>query len=102
MEVVHTRCAGLDVHKKGVYACVICRGTDGKKRQEIRSFGTMTADLLKLADWLREYEVSHVAFLEKFIQLPFLIPAPVSNVWKNFVKSIKPISHNTQRFRKRG
>ena len=47
MEVVHARCAGLDVHKKSVYACVICRGTDGKKRQEIRSFGTMTADLLK-------------------------------------------------------
>src|ERR1700723_1116932 len=61
MEVVHARCAGLDVHKKSVYACVICRGTDGKKRQEIRSFGTMTADLLKLADWLREHAVRHVA-----------------------------------------
>lgn len=61
MEVVHARCAGLDVHKKSVYACVLCRGTDGKRRQEIRSFGTMTADLLKLADWLREHEVSHVA-----------------------------------------
>src|SRR5258708_1570184 len=61
MEVVHARCAGLDVHKKSVYACVICRGTDGKNGQEIRSFGPMTADLLKLADWLREHEVSHVA-----------------------------------------
>jgi len=61
MQVVHARCAGLDVHKKSVYACVICCEADGKKRQEVRSFGTMTADLLKLSDWLREHEVTHVA-----------------------------------------
>lgn len=60
MQVVHERCAGLDVHKKSVYACVICRNGEGKHR-EVRSFGTMTADLLKLADWLREREISHVA-----------------------------------------
>ncbi len=60
MQVVHTRCAGLDVHKKSVYACVICRTGEGKNR-EVRSFGTMTADLLRLADWLREHQVSHVA-----------------------------------------
>jgi len=56
MEVVHARCAGLDVHKKSVYACVICRGTDGKKRQEIRSFGTMTADLLKRIGFNLDYQ----------------------------------------------
>ena len=61
MQVVHARCAGLDVHKKSVYACVICCEADGKKRQEVRSFGAMTADLLKLSDWLREHEVTHVA-----------------------------------------
>jgi len=61
MEVVHARCAGLDVHKRSVYACVICCEADGKKRQEVRSFGTMTADLLKLSDWLREHAVTHVA-----------------------------------------
>lgn len=61
MQVVHARCAGLDVHKKTVYACIICRGTEGSKQQEVRSFGTMTADLLKLADWLREHAVSHIA-----------------------------------------
>ncbi|HEX4785444.1 MAG TPA: transposase, partial [Candidatus Sulfotelmatobacter sp.] len=60
MQVVHTRCAGLDVHKKSVYACVIYPKGDGKQ-WEVRSFGTMTADLLKLADWLREHQVSHVA-----------------------------------------
>jgi len=60
MEVVHARCAGLDVHKKSVYGCVICCEADGQKRQEKRSFGTMTADLLSLSDWLREHQVTHV------------------------------------------
>ena len=61
MQVVHERCAGLDVHKKSVYACAIWPGEKGEKQQEIRSFGTMTADLLKLADWLRGHGVTHVA-----------------------------------------
>ena len=60
MEVVHARCAGLDVHKKSVYGCVICCEADGQKRQQKQSFGTMTADLLRLADWLREHAVTHV------------------------------------------
>jgi len=60
MEVVHARCAGLDVHKKSVYGCVICWEANGEKRQEKRSFGTVTADLLRLADWLREHGVTHV------------------------------------------
>lgn len=60
MQVVHERCAGLDVHKKNVYGCVIA--VEGsRKKQEVRSFGTMTADLLKLAEWLREHGVTHVA-----------------------------------------
>jgi len=61
MQVVHERCAGLDIHKKSVYACVICLEEKGKKRQEVRSFGTMTADLLELSDWLRELQVTQVA-----------------------------------------
>jgi transposase len=60
MEVVHARCAGLDVHKKSVYGCVIGCDADGEKQQEKRSFGTMTADLLSLADWLTEHAVTHV------------------------------------------
>jgi transposase len=61
MQVVHERCAGLDVHKKSVYACVTWSEAKGKKRQQVRSFGTMTADLLELADWLHDHGVSHVA-----------------------------------------
>ena len=56
MEVLHPRCCGLDVHKKTVTACVIT--PDGR---EIRTFGTMTNDLLKLKEWLHESKVTHVA-----------------------------------------
>jgi transposase len=61
MQVIHTRCAGLDVHKKSVYACVMCLEVDGTKRQEVRTFGTVTAELLALSDWLRENGITHVA-----------------------------------------
>lgn len=61
MQVMHECCAGLDVHKKSVYACAIWAGDKGEKKQEVRSFGTFTADLLKLADWLRRHGVTHVA-----------------------------------------
>jgi transposase len=61
MEIVYERCAGLDVHKKTVVACRIIRGSTGGWQQETRTFKTMTADLLALADWLRAGEVSHVA-----------------------------------------
>jgi transposase len=56
MEVVYERCCGLDVHKKSVLACVIT-----PEGREIRKFGTMTKDLLMLADWLAERRVTHVA-----------------------------------------
>jgi transposase len=60
MEIVHPRCAGLDVHKKSVYGCVIWCEPHGEKHQEKRSFGTMTRDLLGLADWLKQHQVTHV------------------------------------------
>jgi transposase len=59
MQVVHERCCGLDVHKKTVVACVLTPGTTGQPRKEVRTFGTMTADLERLADWLGERGVSH-------------------------------------------
>lgn len=49
MEVVHERCAGLDVHKKTVVACRLTPGSGGEPVREVRSFGTMTRDLLALA-----------------------------------------------------
>lgn len=61
MEVVYQRCAGLDVHKKSVVACRMTVTEAGQRQTEIRSFGTMLADLLALADWLRSGGISHVA-----------------------------------------
>lgn len=61
MEVVHTQCAGLDVHKKTVVAAIIVPDGQGGLRKEVRTFGTMTADLLGLSDWLLSFGVTHVA-----------------------------------------
>jgi transposase len=58
MDVIHARCAGLDVHKKTVVACV--RVTEpGRVRHEVRSFATTTRGLLALADWLRVEGCTH-------------------------------------------
>src|ERR671918_986102 len=56
MEVVNTHCAGLDVHKKMVVACVIT-----PEFKAARTFSTMTSGLLELADWLGESQVTQVA-----------------------------------------
>jgi transposase len=56
MRVVHASCAGLDVHKKTIVACVLT--PDGK---QIRTFSTMTAELLLLIDWLRQQGCQAVA-----------------------------------------
>ena len=59
MQVLYTRCAGLDVHKDTIVACVRC--VSPPMHQEVCSFGTTTAELLKLADWLAEHDCTHVA-----------------------------------------
>jgi transposase len=61
MEVVYSRCCGLDIHKKTVVACRILPGPQGGPAKEIKTFGTMTADLLALSDWLTAGGVTHVA-----------------------------------------
>lgn len=61
MQVVYERCAGLDVHKKTVVACRIIPQPQGGWQKEIRTFGTLTDELLTLADWLRAGGVSHIA-----------------------------------------
>jgi transposase len=61
MDVLYERCAGLDIHKKLVVACVIAPGPDGQPRTDLASFGTLTDDLLQLGDWLRQRQVQAVA-----------------------------------------
>ncbi len=61
MERVLERCAGLDVHKKTVTACVRVPGDHGDRVQHVRTFGTTTAELLTLREWLEAHRITHVA-----------------------------------------
>src|SRR5215208_545213 len=61
MDVLYDRCCGLDLHKRSVTACRIVPGRQGQPTTEIRTFGTMTGDLLALGDWLEAGGVTHVA-----------------------------------------
>lgn len=48
MRVVYKECAGLDVHKKTVVACRVRINEQGQREQEVRTFSTMTCELLLL------------------------------------------------------
>jgi transposase len=61
MEITYTHAAGLDIHKKTVVACCFTPGPKGQPQKEIRTFGTMTQDLLALAEWLTVKGITHVA-----------------------------------------
>jgi len=61
MQVQYARCCGLDVHQKSVVACVLVTAEDGTVQRQVRTFGTMTADLLALNDWLSAQQVEQVA-----------------------------------------
>src|SRR5438067_6009794 len=61
MSVLYARCAGLDVHKLTIVACLILTSATGSESREVRTFTTTTAGLLALADWLASHEVTHVA-----------------------------------------
>ena len=61
MQVLYARVCGLDVHKKVVVACVRILDAKGVVHSTVRRFGTMSADLLELRQWLAEAEVTHVA-----------------------------------------
>ena len=63
MEVLHERCAGLDVHKATVVACLRVQ-EHGRIRREIRRWGTTTAELLALGDWLRLASCIHAPTLQ--------------------------------------
>ena len=60
MEVMYPRCAGLDVHKETVVACVrLAAGSEASHL--VRTFATTTAGLIELSDWLEENGCTHVA-----------------------------------------
>ena len=59
MDVLYPRCAGLDVHKDSVVACVRC--VSAPVHREVRTFQTTTRGLLALAEWLAAHACTHVA-----------------------------------------
>lgn len=61
MQLLYERCAGLDVHKKTVVASLHEPDGAGGRTRDLRTFGTTTAGLLQLADWLHAHHVTHVA-----------------------------------------
>lgn len=60
METIIRRCAGLDVHKASVVACVRVIDENGELQAFTQSFGTTAPDLLLLNDWLSSYAVTIV------------------------------------------
>jgi|SRR4051794_21679892 transposase len=60
MDMLHRRCAGLDVHKKTVVAAMRV-AVENKLVSEVRTFATTTAGLLALSDWLTENSCTHAA-----------------------------------------
>ena len=57
MDIIVERGAGLDVHKQRVVACVMGVGM----KKEVRTFLTVTNDLLRLKAWLKDHHITHVA-----------------------------------------
>jgi transposase len=61
LPLLYTCCAGLDVHKATVVACVLQTAPSGKVTKAIRTFATTTTRLQELANWLSSQDVTHVA-----------------------------------------
>ena len=60
MEVLVERCAGLDVGKADLKACIRVPGERGRRRQQIKTFATTTGALLQLREWLEQHQVTVV------------------------------------------
>lgn len=90
--MIHERCAGLDVHKETVVACVRI-AAQGKVHREVETFSTTTAGLLRLGDWLMQHGVAHAVMestgvywkpvwhvLESFVELWLANASEVRNL----------------------
>lgn len=60
MKEILEKCAGLDVHKDTVVACIMI-GSGKKMVKETKTFSTMTEDLENLKKWLKKFKITHVA-----------------------------------------
>ena len=60
MEILYPRCAAIDVHKRTAVAAVGWVYAQGRRHRQVRTYATMTADLLQLSDWLSAGGCTHV------------------------------------------
>src|SRR3989440_4700045 len=61
MDLMYERCAGLDVHKRNVLVCTSTPDAQGQRHKEWRTFSTMTPELLRMRNFLKDLGVTHVA-----------------------------------------
>lgn len=78
MEVIYSCCCGVDVHAKMLAACIIKQG-----KKQIRTFSTMTKDILRLLDWLMAEGCTHLA-----IESTGVYWKPVFNILEGFIEVI--------------
>lgn len=84
LEVVVERCAFLDVHRDTVMVCARTPDGRGGRREEVAEFGTTTSQLLVLADWLGERQVSLVGMEATGVYwkpVHWVLEASVPEVW---------------------
>jgi hypothetical protein len=70
IQVVHSCCCGVDVHKRHLQACVLRTTPRGQVEQFQRSWSTLSDDLLALADWLVGLGCTHVAMESTGVYTP--------------------------------
>ncbi|MBN1190746.1 MAG: IS110 family transposase [Dehalococcoidales bacterium] len=83
MEVVNPRCCGIDVHKSSLTVCLLVSEPMGKVNKTIRTFSTVTTDLLALKDWLEENQCTQVA-----IESTGVYWKPVFNILESSLQTI--------------
>lgn len=87
MEEIYERCCGLDVHRDSITACIMV-GYGTQKRKTIKTFPTFTCNIQELANWLKSFNVKHVA-----VESTGIYWKPVFNV---FGKDFEVILVNAQ------
>jgi len=89
MQMVDERCAGLDVHQKSVVACLLIQDSHGPTRKERQTFRTMTADVLRLRDWLMTQGCTQVA-----MESTGVFAEPILNVLEGHLEVLVVNAHH--------
>jgi transposase len=86
---MYARCCGVDVHKESIAVCVLIREAGGKQQKHKAHFSTVTAELLRCADWLTSLGVTHVGMESTGVYWK-----PVWNLWEGlFELSLANAAH---------